>query len=157
MDGQDTTRDASRTQQTDRRANQLARMLVGYGVGPGSTVVTALRSIEDTRLAQSAVVRAGAHSVAVDPGLPGWRISAVVADARADLGITLGAFLTPLPPSVRWLELDDPGLQREAAVQPAEPLTENDRIQHPWLPAQARELTDERVRRSPEQASPAPR
>lgn len=156
MDGQRTTT-GSRSQQSDRRANQLARMLVGYGVGPGSTVVTALRSSEDTRLVHTAVVRAGARSVQVDPRLPGWRISAVVADARADLGITLGAFLTPLPPSVHWLELDDPGLQREASVQPTEPLTEHDRIQHPWLPAQASELPDKGVRPTPEPPSPAPR
>jgi non-ribosomal peptide synthetase component F len=151
------TGNATSTSPADRRANQLARTLVGYGVGPGSTVVTALRSTEDTRLAQSAVARAGGRTVPVDPRLPDWRISSVVADARADVGITLGAFLSPLPPSVHWLELDDPHLQHEASEQPAEPLTENDRNQHPWLPAEASELPEERVRPTPEPPSPAPR
>lgn len=141
--------DAGGASGADGLANQLARTLVGYGIGPGTTVVTALRSAEDTRLAQRAVVRAGGRIVPVDPRLPGWRISAVAADARADVGITLGRFLSPLPPSVHWIELDDPGLQHEASTQPSGPLTEYDRIQHPWLPAEAVRMNDE-VRLSPE-------
>jgi non-ribosomal peptide synthetase component F len=135
--------------QGEEPTNQLARTLVGYGVGPGTTVVTALRSSADSRLARSAVMRAGGRIVPVDPRLPGWRISAVVADARADVGITLGRFHSPLPRSVHWIELDDPDLQREASSQPAGPLTEYDRIQHPWLPAQAVQMGDEQLRRSP--------
>ncbi|WP_157108465.1 AMP-binding protein [Aldersonia kunmingensis] len=148
--------DARGATQVEELANQLARTLVGYGVGPGTTVVTALRSTEDTRLAQKAVVRAGGRIVPVDPRLPGWRISAVAADARADVGITLGRFLSPLPPTLHWIELDDPGLQEEASAQPAGPLSEYDRIQHPWLPAEAVEMptaaakTNDEIRRSPE-------
>ena len=150
----------------DRRANQLARTLVGYGVGPGTTVVAALASAADTSLARAAVIRAGGRVISVDPRLPQWRIATVAADAAAEIGITVRRLAAALPPCAVWIELDDPVLQRETSHQPAEPLTDFDRAQHPWLPAHASAMSGDPPRanaeltpepeQSPEKRSPAP-
>lgn len=121
----------------DRRANQLARTLVGYGVAPHSPVVVAVDSAQSALLARSAVAQTGAEVVVVDPGLPAWRVAALVAETGADVGITLTHYTTSLPDTVLWVELDNSDVWRESARQRSGPLDERDRIPHHWLPARA--------------------
>jgi len=121
----------------DRRANQLARTLVGYGVAPRSPVVVAVDSAQSALLARSAVAQTGAEVVVVDLDLPAWRVAALVAETGAEVGITLTRYAATLPDTVLWVELDNSDVWRESARQRPGPLDERDRTPHHWLPARA--------------------
>ncbi|NMN98575.1 AMP-binding protein [Antrihabitans stalactiti] len=117
----------TRPSDIDRRSNQLARMLIAYGVGPGVSVVLALGGRGESVLAHRAVAKLGGDVVHIDPLMPRDRILATIANARADLGITIAPYSAPLPSSVHWLELDNPDIERECDEQWPGPLTVRDR------------------------------
>ena len=57
------------------RANRLARLLIGRGVGPESLVAVVMERSADLVVALLAVVKAGGAYLPVDPGYPADRIS----------------------------------------------------------------------------------
>ena len=63
------------------RANRLARLLIGRGVGPESIVALALPRSVDLVVAVLAVVKAGGAYLPVDPGYPAQRIGYMLTDA----------------------------------------------------------------------------
>jgi len=74
----------------DARANQLARHLIGLGIGPERIVALALpRSIEMV-VALLAVSKSGAAYLPLDPDYPAARLAFMLTDSRASLLITLG-------------------------------------------------------------------
>ncbi|HEY5854007.1 MAG TPA: AMP-binding protein [Aldersonia sp.] len=121
----------------DRHASQLARTLIGYGVAPGTPVVVAVDFAQSALLARSAVAQTGAEVVVVDPTLPPWRAAALIAEAGAEVGITLARHTRSLPDTLLWVELDSSDVWRESARQRPGPLDEQDLIPHHWLPARA--------------------
>jgi len=72
----------------DRRANQLARHLVGLGAGPERSVAIALPRSELAVVAVLAVLKAGAAALPLDPGQPAGRTAFVLADARPSVLVT---------------------------------------------------------------------
>ncbi len=62
----------------DRRGNQLARHLIGLGVGPESLVALAIRRSIDLVVAMYAVLKAGGAYVPIDPDHPPLRIAHVL-------------------------------------------------------------------------------
>ncbi len=70
------------------RANQLARHLVGLGVGPGDLVGVCLERSVDVVVAVLAVLKAGAGYVPLDPELPPERVGLMLADSNASVLIT---------------------------------------------------------------------
>ncbi|TQC46934.1 amino acid adenylation domain-containing protein [Rhodococcus sp. WS4] len=95
----------------DRRANRLARLLIGRGIGPESVVAVSIpRSIESV-LALWAVAKAGAAYVPVDPSHPSARIAYTLADCGATVGLTVRSERARLPDSVRWVDIDSDGLE----------------------------------------------
>ncbi|MGK5518325.1 amino acid adenylation domain-containing protein [Micromonospora sp. URMC 107] len=72
----------------DRRANQLARHLVGLGVGPESTVGVHLRRGVDLVVALLGVWRAGGAYLPLDPAHPVDRRRWIVADTGVDVVLT---------------------------------------------------------------------
>ncbi|KUN96931.1 non-ribosomal peptide synthetase [Streptomyces caeruleatus] len=64
------------------RAERLARVLAGRGVGPGDVVAVRLPRSADRIVAVLAVALAGAAFLPVDPALPRERIDLMLADAR---------------------------------------------------------------------------
>ncbi len=119
-----------RTSDVERRSNQLARLLVSYGVRPGTSVVVALErsahSVFGQReflLARWAVRKAGGSAIVIDPTLPPREIHALVVESGADLGLTVNAYSKPLPGQVHWIELDNPDVTSDWARQRPAPLT----------------------------------
>ncbi|MFC9894897.1 amino acid adenylation domain-containing protein [Nocardia sp. NPDC127579] len=112
----------------DERSAQLARLLIGQGIGPGDVVAIAIaRSIESV-LAVWALARTGAAFVPVDPLYPKDRIEFMLADSGAVLGLTTSAHRPGLGAGIQWLELDDPAVLRQMAAQPTHPFWYGDRL-----------------------------
>ncbi len=111
----------------DARANRLAHLLAGYGVGPERTVALAVPDIADSVVALLAVLKAGAVAVQVDPALPAQRMAGVLIDAAPVVLVATKATATRIPASPTdgqsWLLLDDPdtiaALTRAPATAPA--------------------------------------
>ncbi|WP_206343018.1 non-ribosomal peptide synthetase, partial [Streptomyces ureilyticus] len=64
------------------RANRLARVLIGHGVGPERLVGLALPRSVDMVVAVLAVLKAGGAYLPIDPEYPGERIAFMVQDAE---------------------------------------------------------------------------
>jgi len=92
------------------RANRLARVLAGHGVGPESLVAVAVDRSAELVVALLAVVKAGGAYVPVDPAYPAEHIAYLLDDAGPACLITTGALR---PRTNRALDtttvvLDDP-------------------------------------------------
>src|SRR5690606_3730461 len=100
----------------DQRSSQLARVLIGRGVGPGDRVVLALtRSIEAV-VAVWAVAKTGAAFVPVDPRYPAERVAHMLADSGAGFGVATTADAARLDAGLRWLTLDSAECTAELAA-----------------------------------------
>ncbi|MFB7874635.1 amino acid adenylation domain-containing protein [Nocardia sp. NPDC056064] len=112
----------------DRWTNRLARVLIGHGIGPESLVALGIpRSVESVAT-MLAVAKAGAAFVPVDPNYPPQRISHMLTDSGAALGLTLLAHRDRLPGDTRWLVLDDPHTRATVLGTDDSPITDADRI-----------------------------
>ncbi|MCQ8195602.1 condensation domain-containing protein, partial [Streptomyces sp. RCU064] len=79
------------------RANRLARLLVGMGVGPERIVALALPRSASQVVALLAVVKAGGGYLPVDPDYPAERIVYMLGDADPALLLTDSATAAGLP------------------------------------------------------------
>ncbi|WP_336085591.1 amino acid adenylation domain-containing protein [Nocardia sp. SSK8] len=112
----------------DRWTNRLARVLIAHGIGPESLVALGIpRSVESVAT-MLAVAKAGAAFVPVDPNYPAGRISHMLTDSGAVLGLTLLAHRDRLPGDTRWLVLDDPHTRATVLGTDDSPVTDADRI-----------------------------
>ncbi|MCJ0904292.1 non-ribosomal peptide synthetase [Rhodococcus sp. ARC_M6] len=111
----------------DEQSNRLARLLIGRGVGPESSVAVAMARSFESVVAVWAVTKSGASFVPVDPLYPAARIEHIVSDSAVAVGITLSEWRDRLPDSVRWLELDDATVGVELTGLAADPVTDEDR------------------------------
>ncbi|GAB0107625.1 non-ribosomal peptide synthetase [Nocardia sp. JMUB6875] len=120
----------------DARSSQLARELIGRGVGPGDMVAIGItRSIESV-LSVWAIAKTGAAYVPVDPAYPPDRIEHLLTDSGAVLGLTTREYRGALGTAAEWLELDEPAQAERIAAQPDHPVSYADRLgvlteQHP--------------------------
>ncbi|MFD4428024.1 amino acid adenylation domain-containing protein [Nocardia sp. NPDC058497] len=112
----------------DERANRLARLLIARGVGPEDIVAVGIPRSPESVLAMWAVTKAGAAFLPVDPNYPPARVTHMLADSGAVLGLAVGAALDRLPGTVDWLCLDDSAVRRAAEEQPGDPVTFADRV-----------------------------
>ncbi|MEV5898267.1 amino acid adenylation domain-containing protein [Nonomuraea fuscirosea] len=104
----------------DERANRLAHVLIGEGVGPESVVGVCLERGADLVAALLGVWKAGAAYVPIDPRQPVERIAFMLADSRAVLTVTSAELAEELPagPS-RMLTLDDAFTRMRLDAAPA--------------------------------------
>ncbi|MFE3445132.1 amino acid adenylation domain-containing protein [Nocardia sp. NPDC059180] len=122
--------------QLDESSSRLARDLIERGIGPGDVVALGFtRSIESV-LAVWAVAKTGAAYVPVDPALPAERITYLLDDSRAVLGLTCSAHRPALGESVTWIAVDAAPHRDRIASRPAHPISYLDRVrsltdQHP--------------------------
>ncbi|MFF2555613.1 non-ribosomal peptide synthase/polyketide synthase [Nocardia sp. NPDC058058] len=111
----------------DAASSRLARLLIARGIGPDDLVAIGVpRSIEQVT-AVWAVTKSGAGWLPVDPAYPVDRITHMVTDSRAVLGLTTAASRAALPGPLPWLLLDDPEFERACAGYSAEQITDADR------------------------------
>ncbi|MFD3505869.1 non-ribosomal peptide synthase/polyketide synthase [Nocardia sp. NPDC058666] len=112
----------------DRASSRLARVLIDSGVGPDDVIAIGIpRSIESV-LAVWAVAKSGAAWLPVDPSYPVDRITHMITDSGARLGLTVSD--TELPDQIDWLALDDLKLMAECAWRSSDPVANRDRV-HP--------------------------
>ncbi|WP_417629250.1 amino acid adenylation domain-containing protein [Nocardia lasii] len=120
----------------DERANRLARVLIARGIGPEDVVAVGIPRSPESVLALWAVTKTGAAFLPVDPNYPPARLTHMLGEAGAVLGLAVGAALDRLPTTIDWLCLDDEAVYRAAEEQSSDPVTRDDRVrplrlQHP--------------------------
>jgi non-ribosomal peptide synthetase-like protein len=103
----------------DGRANRLADLLTGRGIGAGDRVAVLLPRSGRTYVAILGVLKSGATLVPLDPGSPADRVSAVVEDAEVAAVVTVRA-LADRVVDASVLVLDE-AADELAAASPARP------------------------------------
>ncbi|MCK7622569.1 non-ribosomal peptide synthase/polyketide synthase [Streptomyces sp. RS10V-4] len=111
----------------NRRANRLARLLIGHGAGPETLVALALPRSADLLPVLWGVLKTGAGYLPVDPGYPAERLRFMLADAAPALVLTTRDTAGCLPAGTAHLVLDDPATAARLAGCPAGDLTDADR------------------------------
>ncbi|MET8798296.1 non-ribosomal peptide synthase/polyketide synthase [Nocardia sp. NPDC004568] len=112
----------------DERSNRLARLLIARGIGPEDLVAIGItRSIESV-VAVWAVAKTGAGYVPVDPTYPVDRVTHMVIDSGAVLGLTVTESSAGLPGQVEWVSLDSAELVGGLAQYSAEPVSFDERL-----------------------------
>lgn len=105
----------------DERSGQLANYLLQEGIGKGSLVAVCMARSPELIISITAILKAGAAYVPIDPAYPHQRIAFILSDTRAALLITDDALnITPdeqLP--VRILHVSDHWQQRVALLPAA--------------------------------------
>ncbi|MBV9059576.1 MAG: amino acid adenylation domain-containing protein, partial [Pseudonocardiales bacterium] len=113
----------------DQRANRLARVLIGLGVGPERFVGLVLPRSVDMVVALLAVTKAGAAYVPIDPDYPSARIEFICADANPAVVLCTGQTAGCLPADVVRLVLDDPQTVHQIAAFSSDEITDADRVE----------------------------
>ncbi|MGH3611415.1 MAG: amino acid adenylation domain-containing protein, partial [Pseudonocardia sp.] len=114
----------------NERANRLARLLIGRGVGPEQFVGLALPRSVGMVVALVAVWKAGAGYLPIDPGHPAERLGLMFADACPAVVLATGATAARLPAAsgVAGLIVDHAGTVEEIAGCPGGDVTDADRV-----------------------------
>ncbi|HEY5853267.1 MAG TPA: amino acid adenylation domain-containing protein [Aldersonia sp.] len=111
----------------DTRSSQLARVLIEYGAGPETAVAMAISRSVESVLATWAIAKTGAAFVPVDPGYPAERITHMLTDSGAVVGVTTTAARETLPGERDWLVVDDAMVTARVAAMSDAPVTDADR------------------------------
>jgi amino acid adenylation domain-containing protein len=108
----------------DARANQLARVLQGYGAGVDSLIGVCLRRSVQLPLVQLAVLKAGGAYVPLDPEYPVSRLRFILGDAAPAMVLTTQAASGCLPGDLGRpvLVLDAEEFAQEVAAASPAPL-----------------------------------
>ncbi|MET8573191.1 AMP-binding protein, partial [Streptomyces sp. NPDC004783] len=110
------------------RANRLARVLVGRGVGPESVVALVLpRSVEFV-VGMLGVLKAGGAYVPVDPEYPRERVGFMFGDARPVCAVTTMEYADVVPGGFDVLTLDAPGTVSELSRMPERDVADDERL-----------------------------
>ncbi|WP_283478158.1 non-ribosomal peptide synthetase [Rhodococcus sp. H29-C3] len=110
----------------DETSSQLARVLIGRGVGPDTVAALAFSRSYDMLMCVWAVAKAGGAHLPVDPNYPSERIEHMLSDSAAVVRITASAHVDALPAG-NWMLLDGDELRKEIATHSADPITDSDR------------------------------
>lgn len=116
-----------------RRSDNLAALLAGHGVGPGSLVGLSMRRGIDLVVALVAIMKAGGGYFPIDPGYPRARKEFMLDDVVPPVVLVTVEALDTMPevPGVALVSLDDPQVRAvlensDAAAPPHLPLPNPD-------------------------------
>ncbi|GAA1479884.1 hypothetical protein GCM10009624_03240 [Gordonia sinesedis] len=116
----------------EARTNQLARDLIGRGIGPGDVVAIGIPRSHHSVVATVAVAKTGAAFVSIDPRYPADRRAAMLDDSHARIGLTTAAVADDAPRGesvdVEWLVIDDTAAEIEAAGHSGDPIADAELI-----------------------------
>ncbi|MBA8960565.1 aspartate racemase [Rhodococcus percolatus] len=115
-------------EQLDTASSQLARILIAEGIGTEDTVAIALPRSPEAILAIWATTKTGAAFLPIDPNYPKDRITHMLSDSRAALGVTTTEHATTLPEPLPWLVIDTPDLETRCNTMDSGPITDTDRL-----------------------------
>ena len=115
----------------DARANRLARLLIGRGVGPESLVAVVMDRSVELVVTLLAVVKAGGAYVPIDPDYPAGADQATLADTGPAAVVTTRSAVRD---GFDWVVVDGPRVQTELAGLDGWPVADADRVS-PLLPA----------------------
>ncbi|XTZ13621.1 non-ribosomal peptide synthetase [Micromonospora echinospora] len=101
----------------DTRANRLAHLLAGRGVGPDRIVAVAMPKSDDLMVVLLAVLKAGGAYLPLDPGYPAPRLTHMLTDARPVL-VVRSAAVAPPEGTAGELVVDHHDVVRELREQP---------------------------------------
>ncbi|MGU3435723.1 amino acid adenylation domain-containing protein [Actinomycetes bacterium M1A6_2h] len=113
----------------DAAVNQLARVLIGHGVGPESVVAIALPRSLEMLVSTWAVVKTGAAFLPIDPKYPESRIEYLVENSGAFIGLTDRRHRDLLPDSSAWLVVDSAELDEKMSAESEAPVREDERLE----------------------------
>ncbi|WP_181806352.1 non-ribosomal peptide synthetase, partial [Streptomyces shenzhenensis] len=113
------------------RANRLARLLIGQGVGPESVVAVCVERSADLVVALLAVLKTGGAYLPLDPDHPAERFAGMLRDAAPALVLTSREVLAGTTPPQRALPLDDPRTTDRLAALDGHDLTDAERLGTP--------------------------
>ncbi|MFF4764683.1 amino acid adenylation domain-containing protein, partial [Streptomyces sp. NPDC001292] len=111
----------------DERANRLAHVLIGRGVGPEDRVGVVMERSADQIAVLLGVTKAGAAYVPVDPNYPAERIAFMLADADPALVVCTGTSAGLLPAGTGRMLWDDAATAAEIAAARTTAPTDVDR------------------------------
>jgi natural product biosynthesis luciferase-like monooxygenase protein len=116
----------------NRRANQMAHHLRGYGVGPDSLVGVCVPRSLDLLIGLLGVLKAGGAYVPLDPSYPQARLGFMLEDAQVSALLVDDRFtqhLPPVPCPVIRLGADRDGVARQSGENPS-PNSAADRLMY---------------------------
>ncbi|MGW0845437.1 amino acid adenylation domain-containing protein [Streptomyces sp. NPDC002787] len=114
--------------EVNARANRLARLLAGRGIGPEHLVALALPRTPDMVVGALAVLKAGAAYLPIDAAYPADRIAYMLADARPAALVTVAELALDLPSGgTDVIVLDGDTTTGALAELPADDLTDAER------------------------------
>ena len=99
----------------NRRANQLAHLLIGKGIGPEDTVALALSRSTEMIVGLLGILKAGAAYLPLDPNYPQNRLAFMVQDTKPTCMLTDSHILPRVPTIASHILLDDPHISETLA------------------------------------------
>ncbi|MFF7593356.1 amino acid adenylation domain-containing protein, partial [Kitasatospora purpeofusca] len=120
----------------DARANRVARLLAGQGIGPESIVALCMERGVELMVALLGVLKAGAAYLPLDPDYPVERIGSMLSDAGAATVLTSRASVGSLPDATAApvVVIDDPAVVARLAGLDGGALAPEE-VVRPLLPA----------------------
>uniref|UniRef100_UPI0037C510A0 amino acid adenylation domain-containing protein n=1 Tax=Nocardia colli TaxID=2545717 RepID=UPI0037C510A0 len=94
----------------DSYSNQLARLLISRGIGPGDAVALAMPRGAEFLVGLWAVTKAGAAFVPIDPRHPADRVAGMITDSAVCLALSVEDTVGTVPGTIERLMLDGPDL-----------------------------------------------
>ena len=101
----------------DEASNRLARLLVGYGAGPGQCVAVLFSRSAEAIVAILGVLKSGAAYLPIDPAVPDARLEFMVGEAGPVAAVSTGGLARRFAGrGLVVIDVNDPAIEAESAA-----------------------------------------